>query len=147
MTFATVPGALRCKQDKYGLHVLLHSGSKKSPTQNTATPLAVSRKLLQMANLDASTMLAFLHDTFLLNSVLLDAGIDTPGDRLKIILTLKSMISSPLSPKALPPIASAMVGFPLTQTQVSHYVTGLHIDPFALLSYLHNRGPCLCVVA
>ena len=34
-----------------------------------------------MANLDAKKLLAFIDDTFLLNSVLLDAGIDTPGDR------------------------------------------------------------------
>ena len=67
----------------------------------------MSRKLVQMANLDADTLLAFLHDNSLLNSVLLDAGIDTPGDRLKIILTLKTMADSRLAPTSAPlPVTS-----------------------------------------
>ena len=52
---------------------------------------ATNRKLLQEANLDAKKLLAFLDDTSLLNSVLLDAGIDIPGDRLDIILAMKTM--------------------------------------------------------
>jgi len=80
ITYINAPGTL---------HVAL--------TQNTITQWVKNRKLLQMANLDARKMLVFLNDTSLLNSVLLDAGIDTPGDRLEIIITLKTMKMAPMT--------------------------------------------------
>ena len=65
---------------------------KKSETliKHAVTQL-MSRELLQQGNLDAPTLISFLNDTILLNSVLRDAGIKTPGERLKIILTLKPL--------------------------------------------------------
>ena len=51
----------------------------------------MNRKLLQEEKLDARTLMAFLDDTILLNSVLFEAGIKTSGERLKIIMTLKTI--------------------------------------------------------
>eukprot|EP00277_Geminigera_cryophila_P038425 CAMPEP_0173089690 /NCGR_PEP_ID=MMETSP1102-20130122/26187_1 /TAXON_ID=49646 /ORGANISM="Geminigera sp., Strain Caron Lab Isolate" /LENGTH=416 /DNA_ID=CAMNT_0013973847 /DNA_START=275 /DNA_END=1525 /DNA_ORIENTATION=+ len=50
-----------------------------------------SRKLLQKENLDKCTLLLLLKDTLLLNSALKDAGIETSGERFKIIMTLKTI--------------------------------------------------------
>mmetsp|Transcript_28728 Transcript_28728/g.42216 ORF Transcript_28728/g.42216 Transcript_28728/m.42216 type:complete len:494 (-) Transcript_28728:363-1844(-) len=52
---------------------------------------ATNRKLLQEKNLDAHTLISFLDDNAFLNSVLLEAGIKTPSDRLKIIMNLKTI--------------------------------------------------------
>jgi len=50
-----------------------------------------NRKLLFYAKLDVHRLLAVLNDTMLLNSVLLDAGIKSPGDRIEIIMILKDI--------------------------------------------------------
>jgi hypothetical protein len=79
------------------LHICEHSFNDLSVCVSVRALLfmypcfATNRKLLQEANLDAKKLLAFLDDTSLLNSVLLDAGIDIPGDRLDIILAMKTM--------------------------------------------------------
>ena len=52
---------------------------------------SVFRKLLFYAKLDVYRLLAVLNDTMLLNSVLLDAGIKSPGDRIEIIMILKDI--------------------------------------------------------
>ena len=49
------------------------------------------RKLLQEKNLDAHTLISFLDDNTFLNSVLLEVGIKTLSDRLKIIMNLKTI--------------------------------------------------------
>lgn len=50
-----------------------------------------NRKLLQKENVDVRKLKPFLDDTLVLNSLLLDAGIKTLGDRLEIIATLKTI--------------------------------------------------------
>ena len=53
--------------------------------------LFLSRKLLQKENLDKCTLVALLNDTTLLNSTLKDAGIQTSGERIKIIMNLQTI--------------------------------------------------------
>mmetsp|Transcript_31831 Transcript_31831/g.46522 ORF Transcript_31831/g.46522 Transcript_31831/m.46522 type:complete len:504 (-) Transcript_31831:103-1614(-) len=50
-----------------------------------------NRKLLQKENLDKRTLVALLNDTSLLNSTLKDAGIQTSGERIKIIMNLQTI--------------------------------------------------------
>jgi len=50
-----------------------------------------NRKLLQKAKLDAHKLMPYLNDTLLLNSLLLETGITTPGERLEIITTLRTI--------------------------------------------------------
>ena len=51
----------------------------------------MNRKLLLYAKLDVRRLVAFLNDNSLLNSVLTDAGIKSPGDRLEIIMILRTI--------------------------------------------------------
>jgi len=44
-----------------------------------------------MANVDARKLIPYLNDTLVINSLLLDAGIKTLGDRLEIITTLRTI--------------------------------------------------------
>jgi len=53
--------------------------------------LFVRRKLLQKENLDKRTLVALLNNTSLLNSTLKDAGIQTSGERIKIIMNLQTI--------------------------------------------------------
>ena len=52
---------------------------------------AVHRLKLQQSLLDFDTLRPFLDDHLLIDSMLTDAGISVPGDRLKILATLKSL--------------------------------------------------------
>lgn len=51
----------------------------------------VSRKLLQEENLDIQTLMSMLNDMDLFHSALKEAGIQTSGERIKIIMTLKTI--------------------------------------------------------